>query len=1163
MKRAYFVSLFPCLTLLCLTTSLFSQSNPVSLINRTAAVASPRVASPISASQANPQAQARILDGYGKLPLSFEANHGQADARVKFLSRKGGYTLFLTGDEAVLAWGGKKTKQASTTRFVSGYRFSDTASPGKLDAPSGAGQRPSTLSADPEVLATGGVLRMKLRNANLAAKVTGQDELAGTSNYFIGNDPAKWRAKVPTYAKVKYEGIYPGIDLVYYGNQRQLEYDFIVAPGADPHRIAFDVRGAKRIRRDARGDLVLTMKMGEDEIRWHKPVVYQEKNGARQEIAAHYAITDTNRVGFELAKYDASKPLYIDPLIYSTYLGGSGNDEGYGIAVDSAGNAYVTGQTASIDFPTMNPLQPSYGGNGDAFVAKLNANGSALVYSTYIGGSGGDVGFGIAVDSGGNAYVTGYTESTDFPTTNPLQPTSGGNGDAFVAKLNPNGSALVYSTYLGGSNHDGGFGIAVDGAGNAYVIGQTSSADFPTMNPLQPNSGGNGDAFVTKINPNGSALVYSTYLGGSGADIGAGIAVDGAGNAYVTGQTNSTDFPTVNPLQPANGGGNDAFVSKINPSGSALVYSTYLGGGRDEDDSFDQPLSAGIAVDSAGNAYVTGQTYSTDFPITPGAFQTFCAGGPGPCAWYGDAFVSKLNPTGSALVYSTYLGGVGRDAGYGIAVDSAGDAYVTGRTLAMGLPGSFPVTPGAFQTTCNNNCVDAFVTRIDHSGSVLVYSTFLGGWGGDRLENWGHGIAADGSGNAYVIGKTQSIHFPTKNPLQAANAGGYDAFVTKIDVRAVPVITLTSSLNPSIYGQAVTFTAALTSTIGAPPDGETVKFMKGGTVLGTGVLSGGSASFTTSTLPAGTNAVKAVYGGDANFAASTSKAVSQVVNKATTTTTLTSSLNPSSFGQSVTFKATVKPQFSGTVTGTVTFYDGTTLLKTVALSGGAAKFTTSTLSSGTHSITAVDGGDSNFSGSTSAPVNQVVRVATTTTLSSSPNPSTYGQAVTFIATVTSSLGAPPPDGETVSFMKGTAVLGTGTLSGGSASFMTSTLSVGTNAIKAVYGGDSNLPASTSKAVSQVVSKAATTTTLASSLNPSNVGQSVTFTASVATQFSGTVTGTVTFYDGTTALKTVGLSGGVAKYTTSTLSSGSHTITSTYNGNANFDGSSASMTQTVH
>jgi hypothetical protein len=259
----------------------------------------------------------------------------------------------------------------------------------------------------------------------------------------------------------------------------------------------------------------------------------------------------------------------------------------------------------------------------------------------------------------------------------------------------------------------------------------------------------------------------------------------------------------------------------------------------------------------------------------------------------------------------------------------------------------------------------------------------------------------------------------------------------------------------------------------------------------------------------------------------------------------------------------VKPQFSGTVTGTVTFYDGTTLLKTVALSGGAAKFTTSTLSSGTHSITAVDGGDSNFSGSTSAPVNQVVRVATTTTLSSSPNPSTYGQAVTFIATVTSSLGAPPPDGETVSFMKGTAVLGTGTLSGGSASFMTSTLSVGTNAIKAVYGGDSNLPASTSKAVSQVVSKAATTTTLASSLNPSNVGQSVTFTASVATQFSGTVTGTVTFYDGTTALKTVGLSGGVAKYTTSTLSSGSHTITSTYNGNANFDGSSASMTQTVH
>ncbi|MGA2966748.1 MAG: SBBP repeat-containing protein [Terriglobales bacterium] len=326
---------------------------------------------------------------------------------------------------------------------------------------------------------------MKLRNANPAAKVIGMDELAGKSNYFIGNDPAKWRTNVPTYAKVKYEGIYSGIDLVYYGNQRQLEYDFIVDPGADPRRIAFDVSGVKRIRRDAQGELVFKMKTGEDEIRWHKPVVYQERNGARQEIAARYAIKGMNRVGFELAKYDASRALYIDPLIYSTYLGGSGTDGGSGIALDSAGNAYVTGSTGSTDFPTMNPLQPTNHSTGmypdNVFVTEINAAGSALVYSTYLGGSGMDFGYGIAVDSADNAYIVGLTQSTDFPTMNPLQPANAGveygSRNGFVTKLNSTGSALVYSTYLGGSSgEDFGVGIAVDGVGDAYVVGHASSS---------------------------------------------------------------------------------------------------------------------------------------------------------------------------------------------------------------------------------------------------------------------------------------------------------------------------------------------------------------------------------------------------------------------------------------------------------------------------------------------------------------------------------------------------------------------------------------------------------------------------------------------------------------------------------------------------------------
>jgi len=798
---------------------------------------------------------------------------------------------------------------------------------------------------------------MKLRNANAAVKITGTDELAGTSNYFIGNDPTKWRTNVPTYAKVKYEGIYSGIDLVYYGNQRQLEYDFIVAPGADPRRIAFDVSGAKRIRRDAHGDLVL--KLGEGEIRWHKPVVYQEKEGERRLIGARYAITHTGRVGFELAKYDASRPLYIDPMIYSTYLGGSSSDEGFAIAVDGAGNAYITGYASSKDFPiTPGAFQTvCESGCVSAFMAKINPGGSALVYSTYLGGSANDWGDAIAVDSAGNAYVTGITYSTDFPITpGAFQKICNGGsycsptGDAFVSKLNPSGSTLVYSTYLGGSAYDWGYGIAVDNAGNAYVTGQTSSADFPTKNPLQQHWAGDYDAFVTKFNPDGSALVYSTYLGGGGYDGGYGIALDNAGNAYVTGATGSTNFPTTpGAIQTSSHGYLDVFVSKINAAGSALDYSTYLGGSK-----YDS--GHGIAVDSAGNAYVTGNTNSPNFPVM-NPFQPNWGGGDN------DAFVFKLNPSGSALVYSTYLGGGFTDFGYGIAVDSAGNAYVTGYTSSA----NFPITPGAFGKKYLGGRSDGFVSKFNPTGSALASSNFLGGSSEDRS----YGIAVDSSGDAYLAGTTFSKNFPTKNPLQSANAGGGNAFVTKIDPRAVPIITLSSSMNPSAYGQAVTFTATITSSLGAPPDGETVSFVKGKRVLGTGTLSGGSASFTTSTLPVGTNYIKAAYGGDTNFLGGTSKALTQVVNKATTTTTLASSQNPSNVEQSVTFTATVKPQLSGTVTGSVTFYDGATALKTASLSGGVAKFTTSALTSGAHSITATYNGSSLFDGS-SASLTQTV-----------------------------------------------------------------------------------------------------------------------------------------------------------------------------------------------
>jgi hypothetical protein len=877
--------------------------------------------------QPDPEHQAKTQESYGKLPLSFEANQGQADSQVKFITHTGAYSLFLTGDEAVLALHGAKAKN----KFPVETRL--------------AASRAHANSSPAPDHTTESILRMKLRHVNANARVTGLDELAGKSNYFIGNDPAKWRTNVPTYSKVRYEAIYSGIDLVYYGNQRQLEYDFIVAPGADPRNIAFDITGAKQIRKDAQGDLVF--KTGEDEIRWHKPVVYQEKDGTRNEIAASYTITAKNRVGFELTKYDADRPLYIDPRIYSTYLGGNGRDEGDGIVVDGAGNAYITGLTVSTDFPTKNAFQAGIAGRDDAFVTKINPTGSALVYSTYLGGSDQDAGAGIAVDSAGNAYVIGSTNSTDFPTKNPLQPANAGGFDTFVAKINPTGSALVYSSYLGGSGDEGfsGGAVAVDNAGYAYVTGVTYSTDFPTKNPLQASNPG-GVAFVTKINASGSALVYSTYLGGSGGSNGTSIAVDSAHNVYVTGAAGS-NFPTMNPLQPTFGGGDslcncDAFVAKINSAGSALVYSTYLGGSGADG-------ATGIALDTAGNAYVAGNTDSSDFP-TKNPLQPAYAGG-------GDAFVAKINPSGSALVYSTFLGGKSGDQGSGVAVDSAGNAYITGSTTSANFP-----LAGSLQKQGKGR-IDAFVSKLNPSGSAFVYSTLLGGSDDDSAT----AIAVDIAGNAYITGFTFSTDFPTMNPLQATNRGGQgDAFVAKIHIAAATTTTLSSSLNPSTYGQPVIFSASVTSGLGAPPDGETVTFKKGTTVWGTGALSGGSTSFTTSTLPAGTDTIKAMYSGDSKFGPSTSKAVKQVVSKATTTTTLVSSQNPSNFGQSVTFTASVAPQVSGTVPGAVTFYDGTTAKKTVSLSGGVAKYTTSTLPLGTHSITATYNGSYSFDGSSAS-----------------------------------------------------------------------------------------------------------------------------------------------------------------------------------------------------
>jgi hypothetical protein len=686
----------------------------------------------------------KILERYGKLPLTFERNQGQSDPNVKFLSRGGGYTLFLTQDEALFAMRGGKIAKAPDTM---GHE-------GKASRVLPISMTSGELRPNDDKNTSSDVLRMKLRGANRAAAVSGEDVLPGKSNYFIGNDPKKWHNNVPTYGKVKYAGVYPGIDLVYYGNQRQLEYDFIVAPGADPQRIQFDVTGARSVRRDGNGDLVL--KLAEGAMRWHKPVAYQGDGDKRREIAANYVLKGKDVVAFEIATYDTKKPLFIDPLVYSTYLGGSDYDAAFGIAIDTAGEAYVAGYTASVDFPTANPLQQATGGSNDVFVTKLNAVGSALVYSTYLGGSLDDRGFGIAVDLVGNAYVTGVTNSTNYPTANALQPNIGGGQDAFLAKFNPSGSALIYSTYLGGSGSDTGTGIATDSLGNTFAVGYTTSTDFPTVNALQPTNAGMTDVFLAKLDPAGSSFFYSTYLGGSGVDSGAAIAIDSGGKAYVTGSTTSTNFPVKNAFQPTFGGNQDAFVSVIGTLDGTLVYSTYLGG-------LDFEEGTGIALDAAGDAYVTGGTSSANFP-TVNAVQPNFGGGE-------DAYVAELDKFGSAMVFSTYLGGSSTDVAYGIALDILDNVFVVGTTLSTDFPILNPIK------TKKSKGYDIFASQLSPGGLALVYSTYMGAAGDDIAR----GVAADSVGNAYLTGYTNSTNFSLVNPIQATYGGGTnDAFVSEI-----------------------------------------------------------------------------------------------------------------------------------------------------------------------------------------------------------------------------------------------------------------------------------------------------------------------------------------------------------------------------------------------
>jgi hypothetical protein len=726
--------------------------------------------------RSNAATRTRIANLYAQLPLHFEPNHGQLDSRVRFVNRGPGHTLFLTNTEAMLSVPIPSANQKH-----------------------GSGSDDSFSAKSTRAEATHHALRMRFEGANPNPFIMGVNALPGKAHYFTGDDPSRWHTNVPTYSRVEYHDLYPHVDLVYYGSQRQLEYDLVLRPGAELAAIRWTIEGPDRLRLDDRGDVIFQLPHGE--VRLRRPVAYQERNGVREPIHIEYAVHD-NRIAFIAGDYDASRALIIDPeLIYSTFLGGNADERVTGIGVDALGNVYLTGTTTSSDFPTT---PGAFNAGGSIFVAKLNPLGTALLYSAFLnGGSGGERRIGsnvihiggtssaIAVDAAGRAFVAGMAGS-GFPTTpGAFRTAEAGRGDAFVTQFTADGSALVYSTFLGGSFLDEANNLAIDATGSAYITGRTLSGDFPvTPGVIQPSFAGPpdglsiaGDGFIAKVNTDGSALSYGTFLGGDLDDRGFGIAVDPAGDAYVTGTTQSSDFPVTAGTVKPNCSGSTAFepfVTKVDATGAGM-YSTCLGPGSGES----------IAVDVDGNAYITGRTPSASFPTTAESAQPVFGGG------NGDAFVTKLNSHGSALLYSTFLGGSGDDAATGIVIDDIGRAYITGDTTST----NFPTTSAAFQGNLSGPR-DAFLTTLELTGSVLVNSTFLGG---SQVETGGD-IARDSEGHMYVSGLTRSADFPTTSgAFQVALQGTTDAFIVKMEALAVPP--------PSTS----TTTTSTTTTTTAPP----------------------------------------------------------------------------------------------------------------------------------------------------------------------------------------------------------------------------------------------------------------------------------------------------------------------------------------------------------
>jgi hypothetical protein len=741
----------------------------------------------------------RWAEAYGHLPLSFEENQGQTAREVRYVSHGSGYELFLTPQEAVLALRPQQHYDLSPRHRTASIRAMRKA------------RKAGQMTA----------VRMQLEGANPHPDIAGMERLPTRVNYFIGNDPKKWHTDVPAFARVKYAQVYPGVDLDFYGNQRRLEYDFIVAPGADPKAIQLRIDGAHKMRINSHGDLVLSVAGGEVELQ--KPLIYQKVGGEKREIAGNYTIDGLHRVTFSVPSYDRSAPLILDPVLdYATYLGGTADDAGWAIAVDGSGDSFIAGQTASTDFPTgtNGAVTAAPAANaGVSFVAELDPTGAKLLYSTYLAGltsNTAESAYGVAVDSSGKVYVTGSTFATDFPTTsanafNPGPLTANANGTTYLTKLDPTvsgTSSLIYSTYIAGTGGEYGNGVVADAAGNAYVAGLTDSTDFPTANPLQSApSNAVGTAFLTRIDTTkvgAASLIFSTYFGGNGAnaanpvglgygDEAWGVATDSSQHAYLVGATSSTNSPATfitsatayQPAPPAGNTQSSVFVSNIDTTAGSLVYSTYLAGST-------QDIGYAITLGPSNVAYVTGTTSSTDFPVVPnpGAFDTTGAAS-------GKAFVTLVDGTKSgatSVPYSTYLGGTAGNIGYGIKADASGNAYVGGTTDSS----DFPLTPGPLQATLLDSNGDAFIAKLHPAGggaSDLLYATFYGGSGDGTDSDQGYGIAIDSANppNAYLTGQTFSTDLPVFSALPAGGSlqGTSDAYVAKLSL--IPTLTVAPS----------------------------------------------------------------------------------------------------------------------------------------------------------------------------------------------------------------------------------------------------------------------------------------------------------------------------------------------------------------------------------